>query len=140
MDAVTVAPLLDGDPYVGVMRGRSIESVHRVAACAVGTEGRVVFAIGSIDVPVYLRSTAKPFIAAAAVREGVAERYGLEPHEIALMAASHNGEPFHVNAVRSILAKIGLPNPRWPAVRTLPRSGIGVRPRARRDRLLRNSQ
>lgn len=109
MDAVTVAPLLDGDPYVGVMRGRSIESVHRVAACAVGTEGRVVFAIGSIDVPVYLRSTAKPFIAAAAVREGVAERYGLEPHEIALMAASHNGEPFHVNAVRSILAKIGLP-------------------------------
>ena len=25
------------------------------------------------------------------------------------MAASHNGEPFHVNAVRSILAKIGLP-------------------------------
>ena len=69
----------------------------------------IVSALGAIDVPVYLRSTAKPFIAAAAVREGVVERFGLEPHEIALMAASHNGEPFHIAAVRSMLRKIGLP-------------------------------
>ncbi|HEY1654572.1 MAG TPA: asparaginase [Candidatus Tumulicola sp.] len=109
MDAVVVAPLLDGVPYVGVTRGRNLESVHRVAACAVDGRGRTIFALGSIDVPVYLRSTAKPFIAAAAVREGVVERFGLEPHEIALMAASHNGEPFHIEAVGAILRKIGLP-------------------------------
>ncbi len=59
--------------------------------------------------PIYLRSTAKPFIAAASVREGVVERFGFEQHEIALMAASHNGEPFHIAAVRSMLRKIGLP-------------------------------
>ena len=36
------------------------------------------------------------------------ERFGLEPREIAVMAASHSGEPFHVEAVRSILRKIGM--------------------------------
>ncbi len=106
---VVTAPALDGDPLVEVTRGDITESVHRVAACAVDRRGDVVFAMGAIDVPVYLRSTAKPFIAAAAVREGVVERFGFEPREVALMAASHNGEPFHVAAVRSMLRKIGLP-------------------------------
>jgi L-asparaginase II len=108
MDAVALGPLLDGEPYVGVLRGATVESVHRVAACAVDRLGRTIFSVGTIDVPVYLRSTAKPLIAAAAVREGVVERFGLQPREIAVMAASHNGEPFHIEAARSILAKIGL--------------------------------
>ncbi|MGA8532599.1 MAG: asparaginase [Candidatus Tumulicola sp.] len=108
LDAVVVEPVLDGEPLIGVSRGDVTESVHRVAACARGRDGNVVFALGTIDVPVYLRSTAKPFIAAAAVREGVVERFGFEPHEVALMAASHNGEPFHVAAVASMLRKIGM--------------------------------
>ena len=65
------------------------------------------YACGTINVPVFLRSAVKPFIAATAVAAGVVERFGLEPHEIAVMAASHNGEPGHVAAVASILAKIG---------------------------------
>jgi L-asparaginase II len=107
--AVAMLPALDGEPLVEVTRGDVTESVHRVAACAVDRRGDVLFGIGAIDVPVYLRSTAKPFIAAAAVREGVVERFGFGPHEIALMAASHNGEPFHIAAVRSMLRKIGVP-------------------------------
>lgn len=110
MDALAVAAgLPDGDPFVGVARGSRIESVHRVAACAVGPDERILLAMGTIDVPVYLRSTAKPFIAAAAVREGVVERFGFEAREIATMSASHDGEPFHVDAVYSMLGKIGLP-------------------------------
>ena len=70
--------------------------------------GTIVDAIGETDVPVFLRSTAKPFIAAAAIEAGARERFGLEPEEIAVMAASHSGEPFHVEAVRSILRKIGM--------------------------------
>jgi L-asparaginase II len=99
-------PLL-GEPFVAVERGGLVESVHRIAACAVDASGTTLWSIGEIDLPVLLRSTAKPFIAAAAVREGVVERFSLEPREIAIMAASHNGEPFHVEAVRSILRKIG---------------------------------
>ncbi len=92
---------------VDVWRGPLIESTHAVAACACTVDGTVRYQRGTIDVPVFLRSAAKPFIAAAAVRAGVVERYGLEAHEIAVMAASHGGEPGHVDAVASILAKIG---------------------------------
>jgi L-asparaginase II len=99
---------LDGPPCVAVHRGEWLESVHRVAACAVDADGSTILEVGTIDVPIYLRSAAKPFIASAAVREGVVERFGLEPHEIALMAASHNGEPEHITTALSILAKIGL--------------------------------
>ncbi|MGZ3505866.1 MAG: asparaginase [Vulcanimicrobiaceae bacterium] len=100
--------VLQGEPLVEVTRGDLVESVHRVAACAVDASGAVVDAVGETDVPVYLRSTAKPFIAAAAIAAGARERFGLEPEEIAVMAASHSGEPFHVDAVRSILRKIGM--------------------------------
>lgn len=64
--------------------------------------------MGDIDRPVYLRSAAKPFIAAAAIAAGAREAFGLTAQEIAVMAASHSGEPVHVAAVRSVLEKIGL--------------------------------
>jgi L-asparaginase II len=93
---------------VEVTRGELVESVHHVAACAVDAAGRVIYAAGAIGVPVYLRSTAKPFIAAAAVEAGVVQEFGFDEREIAVMAASHTGEPMHVEAVQSILAKIGM--------------------------------
>jgi L-asparaginase II len=85
-----------------------VESVHHVAACAIDAHGDVFFSLGDIDAPIYLRSSAKPFIAAAAIAAGVRERFNFEPHEIALMAASHSGEPFHVSTVRSMLEKIAM--------------------------------
>jgi L-asparaginase II len=97
-----------GIPLVDVYRGEFVESVHAVAACAVDVEGRTLIERGDVEVPVYLRSTAKPFIAAAIVATGAAERFGFDARELAVMAASHNGEPFHVEAVRGILRKIGL--------------------------------
>ena len=93
---------------VEVTRGDLVESIHQVAACGIDASGDVCFRAGEIDVPVFLRSSAKPFIAAAAVEAGVVERFGLEPREIAVMAASHHGEPFHIEAVGSILRKIGM--------------------------------
>ncbi len=88
-------------------RGPRVESTHDVAACVCTADGDVQYEQGTIDVPVFLRSSAKPFIAAAVVRAGAVERFGLEPHEIAVMAASHNGEAGHADAVAAILAKIG---------------------------------
>jgi len=95
-------------PLVAVTRGAVVESVHAVAACAADTQGNVVLAYGDVEAPVYLRSAAKPFIAAAIVECGAAARFGFDSREIAVIAASHNGEPFHADAVRGILAKIGL--------------------------------
>jgi L-asparaginase II len=85
-----------------------VESVHHAAACAVDPTGAVIFAAGDIDTPVFLRSSAKPFIAATVIAAGAQERFGLDEREIAVMAASHAGQPFHVDAVRSILRKIGM--------------------------------
>ena len=97
-----------GIPLVDVTRGDRIESVHAIAACCADACGRVSFAVGDIEAPVYLRSAAKPFIAAAVVAAGAIERFGITTHELALMCASHEGEAFHIEAARSILAKIGL--------------------------------
>lgn len=99
---------MNEERFVDVTRGGYVESVHRVAFCAVRADGTIVDRAGDVESPVFLRSAAKPFIAATAVQAGVVERFGLEPREIAVMAASHFGEPFHVEAVESILRKIGL--------------------------------
>ena len=93
---------------VEVTRGPIVESAHEIVAAAATASGDVLFSSGDIERPIYLRSSAKPFIAAAAIEAGVRERFGLEPREIAVMSASHMGEDFHVDAVRSILHKIGL--------------------------------
>ncbi|MBV9056023.1 MAG: asparaginase, partial [Candidatus Eremiobacteraeota bacterium] len=82
--------------------------MHRVAACVVDTRDAVLYQAGDIEVPVYLRSSAKPFIAAAIARSGAVARFNLAPREIAVIAASHYGEPFHLDAVESILDKIGM--------------------------------
>jgi len=102
-----LSPELAGVPLVDVWRGERVESTHAVAACACDAAGTVLLQCGTIDVPVFLRSAAKPFIAAAAVRAGVVERFALTPAELAVMCASHSGEPPHLATVSSILAKIG---------------------------------
>ncbi len=93
---------------IEVTRGDLVESVHHVAAAAANAKGDVILQTGDIESPVFLRSSAKPFIAAAAIAAGVREAFGLDMREIAVMCASHTGEPFHVAAVQSILGKIGL--------------------------------
>lgn len=93
---------------VEVTRGDLVESVHRVAACAVDSGGAVLYEAADVEVLVYLRSAAKPFIAAAVIESGAAERFGFDGREIAVMSGSHTGEPFHVEAVRSMLDKIGM--------------------------------
>jgi len=87
-----------------------VESIHHVAACAVDARGEVIFSLGEVnEAPVFLRSSAKPFIAATVLAAGARERFDLEPREIAVMAGSHGGQSFHVEAVRSILRKIDMP-------------------------------
>ena len=98
---------LAGVPAVAARRGARVESVHHVAACAESADGEIVLKIGTVETPVFLRSSAKPFIAAASVRAGVLERFGFGERELAVMCASHNGEPGHVELVASMLERIG---------------------------------
>lgn len=98
---------MTGPPGVRFWRGAEIESVHAVHA-AVASAGRVVAAHGAPATRAFLRSAAKPIQLLPLVEEGLVERYGLTEAEVAVMAASHSGEPYHVAAVASILEKADL--------------------------------
>jgi L-asparaginase II len=85
-----------------------VESVHRVSVGVVDSQGRLIAESGDPDLVTYWRSAAKPFQALPLVQEGAADRFGLEPRELALCCASHSSEPEHLAVTDSILAKLGL--------------------------------
>ncbi len=67
-------------------------------------DGAVLLSVGPAAAPMYPRSSNKPFQAAAMLRCGL----DLDGELLALAAASHSGEDFHVAGVRKILADAGL--------------------------------
>jgi len=93
---------------IDVMRGGIVESRHRVHVAVSDARGARVATTGDPGMFVFYRSAAKPQQALPLVEEGVVERFGLTNQELALCCASHEGEPRHVEGVRSILAKAGV--------------------------------
>ncbi len=67
-------------------------------------DGTVALTVGAPDEPVFPRSSNKPMQAAAMLSCGL----DLDGKLLALAAASHSGEDFHVTGVREILATAGL--------------------------------
>src|ERR1700755_893260 len=94
---------------VEVWRGPIIESRHRGHLIALDRTGTEICSLGSPESVTYLRSSGKAFQALPVVSSGAAERFGFTEREVAIACGSHNGEPIHVDAVRSMLGKIGLP-------------------------------
>ena len=94
---------------VQVLRGRLVESRHRVHAVVADRTGRVVASWGDSRLVTVVRSAAKPFQALPLIADGAAEHFGLSEEEIALCSGSHNSEEAHVEVARSILAKAGVP-------------------------------
>lgn len=93
-------------PLVRVVRSGVEESVHagHIAVCDV--EGRLVAGLGDPSHRLFSRSSMKPLQAAVSLRR-FAEPV---PDELlALMCASHNGEPVHVRTVRRLLRRGGVP-------------------------------
>lgn len=93
-------------PIARVMRSGLEESVHlgHVAVCDV--DGRLVARAGDADRELFIRSCAKPLQAAVSLAAIGDE--ALPDREIAVMCASHNGEPVHLGAVRALLERAGL--------------------------------
>jgi L-asparaginase II len=98
----------EDEPIAAVRRGSLVESVHRGRVVARDTEGKDLYSVGDAAGYVHLRSTAKPFQALALVFTGAADAFGISGEELAVACASHNAEPRHLTAVRSILRKAGL--------------------------------
>jgi L-asparaginase II len=92
---------------VELTRGATVESVHRGSVAVADSSGKVVFALGDLETPVYPRSSLKPIQALPLIESGAADAFGLSDEEIALACASHSGEPMHTTRVAAWLARIG---------------------------------
>ncbi len=90
-----------------VFRGDRTESAHRGCVAVVDEDGRLVARAGAPRGGIYLRSAAKPFQAIPLLEAGGEKAFRLGDDEIALVCASHGGEPRHVRVARRMLARGG---------------------------------
>ena len=95
-------------PLVETLRGGTRENLHFGAAVVTDTRGRIVAHAGDPHWLTFTRSTLKPLQALPFVHRGGVEQFELTPANLAVMCASHNGEPMHVEQVDQILAKAGI--------------------------------
>ncbi|WP_327116242.1 asparaginase [Streptomyces sp. NBC_01341] len=87
-----------------VVRSGFTEGHHRGSLVVLAADGSVELALGDPAAPVFPRSSNKPMQAAAILRAGL----DLSGERLALAAASHSGEDFHLDLVRTMLAEHGL--------------------------------
>ena len=94
----------DTKPVAMTLRNGVQESWHHGAVVCLERDGSIAFSVGSPQAIVFPRSSTKPFLATAMVAAGLK----LPPNLLALVCASHDGRPEHLQAAREILASAGL--------------------------------
>lgn len=95
------------DAYVPVAittRSGFDESLHFGMAVGLAPGGDVAFAWGDPQALIYPRSSNKPMQAVAMLRAGLR----VPERQLALVCASHDGTPMHLELARDILAGVGL--------------------------------
>ncbi len=88
-----------------VERNGFVESRHAGSAVVLAPDGAVLRSLGDPSAPVFPRSTLKPFQAIAAMTSGVT----LRGEDAAIATASHSGTARHIELVRGLLAREGIP-------------------------------
>lgn len=91
-----------------VIRGETVESIHRGHIYVVDGEGNTVASVGDPSTVTYFRSAAKPFQALPVITSGAADAFGFTEEEIAMSIASHSGEKMHTTLVAKMLERIGM--------------------------------
>ena len=85
--------------------GYATENLHLGSVAVVDTAGKLLWSAGDPDFMTFTRSALKPFQALPFLLADGPARLGLTSAELALLCASHSGEPSHIAKVESILAK-----------------------------------
>jgi len=94
-------------PLTVFTRGGAIESTHFGSVAVVDREGTLLYAAGDPFTLTFSRSALKPLQALPFVAADGHTRFDFSQPELALLCASHSGEPRHVEAAAAILAKAG---------------------------------
>ncbi|HEY7226263.1 MAG TPA: asparaginase [Micromonosporaceae bacterium] len=102
MDAETYR---GGVPLAEVLRSGFVEGRHHGSVAVVDARGELAASAGDPYGQILPRSSNKPMQASAMLAAGLAPQ---DEAELALVAASHSGEPFHVERVRAMLRRAGL--------------------------------
>jgi L-asparaginase II len=94
-----------GELLAEVVRNGVVESRHHGSVVVLDAEGEVAAWAGDVLGGIFPRSSAKPLQAVGLLRAGLVAS---EP-ELALVAASHRGQPVHLAGVRRMLESDGIP-------------------------------
>ncbi|MGW0213707.1 asparaginase [Micromonospora chokoriensis] len=94
-----------GDPLAEVVRSGFVEGAHRGSVVVLDATGAVLASAGDVTSPIFPRSASKPMQAIGMLRAGLPLT---DPADVALVAASHAGEDFHLARVGALLERAGL--------------------------------
>ncbi len=89
---------------VRIYRSGFHEGSHYGAVVITDPDGAVLHQRGNVSAPIFPRSSSKPFQAVAMLTAGA----DLAGADLALAAASHSGEPVHVDRALAMLASAGV--------------------------------
>jgi L-asparaginase II len=95
-------------PLVELLRGGTLECMHFGAIAVASAQGKLVAHAGDPRWVSFSRSTLKPLQALPFVQCGGPQQLGFTREQVAMMCASHSGEPMHVAQVEGMLGKAGL--------------------------------
>jgi L-asparaginase II len=95
-------------PLIESSRGGTPECLHFGAVAVTDTQGRVLASAGDPNWLTFTRSTLKALQALPFMQAGGPQRLGFTSENLAMLCASHNGEPMHVAQVDQMLDKAGL--------------------------------
>ena len=99
---------MEAEILANVIRGETIESIHRGHLIVLDGGGDEIARLGNPETVTFFRSSSKPFQAIPFLTSGAAERFGFLDDEIALACASHSGEKMHTDIAEKMLRKLGL--------------------------------
>ncbi|HSV59106.1 MAG TPA: asparaginase [Variovorax sp.] len=95
-------------PLIELLRGGTLESVHFGAVAVADAQGKVLARAGDPHRITFTRSTLKALQALPFMQAGGPKAMGFSQENLAMMCASHSGEPMHVAQVQGMLDKAGL--------------------------------
>jgi L-asparaginase II len=118
-------------PLARLVRSGLEESIHTGDIAVVDADGSVVAFAGDPNRQVFARSSMKPLQATVSLSLAP---FDFTDREIAVMCASHNAEPVHIDAVRSLLARAGVEEDALlcPSVRPWDDESLAADPERRR--------
>ena len=89
-------------------RGDIIENSRRGFICVVDENKKIVFSVGNTDTFIYYRSASKPIQLLPVIKRNLDKKYNFTEPQTVVLASSHNGEDYLIEALEEAQAKAGL--------------------------------